>query len=77
MSVQPAQKEIVALSGKLITAEDPLVVGKNFRTLINMRYGDAAPRTIAGMTKINTTALTTYLKVRSAFHFRKNYTSDV
>ncbi len=69
-------KTTVPLSGKLITAEDPLIVGKNFQTLTNMRYGDASPKTISGMTKINTTALTTYLKVRSAFHFRKNYQSD-
>ena len=72
----PWLKTMIPLSGKLITAEDPLIIGKNFKILTNMRYGDASPKTITGMTKINTTALTTYLKVRSAFHFRKNYQSD-
>lgn len=72
----PIKKRTILLNGKMITSEDPLIIGQNFRNLINMRYGEGAPRTVAGMTKINTTVLTTYLKVRSAFHFRKNYESD-
>jgi hypothetical protein len=73
---EPVQVRMVPLNGKLVTAEDPLIIGQNFRTLINMRYGDSSPKSIAGMTKINTTPLTTYTKVRSAFHFRKNYLSE-
>ncbi len=69
---EPKKKTVIPLSGKLITAEDPLAVGKNFRTLTNMRYKDKWPVTIPGMTKINSQYdLDTYLKVRSTHHFRK------
>ncbi|MFH1147221.1 MAG: LamG domain-containing protein [Pseudomonadota bacterium] len=69
---EPFKKMVLPLSGKLITAEDPLVVGKNFRTLTNMRHGDAAPKSIGGMTKINTNILNaTYYVTRNAHHFRK------
>jgi hypothetical protein len=37
-----------------------------------MRYTEANPETIGGMSKINTTALSTYLKVRSGIHYRKS-----
>jgi hypothetical protein len=60
----------IPLSGKFTTAE-PATIGTNFSTLTNMRYTDTHPKSIAGNTKINTTALTTYLKARNAFHFRK------
>ncbi len=69
---EPVRKVIVPLDGKLITAADPATIGRNFRSLINMRYGNSNPRSVGGMTKINATALTTYLKVRGAIHFRKN-----
>jgi hypothetical protein len=69
---EPAKKLVIPLNGKLITAEDPLSIGKNFRSLINMRYGDSNPESIAGMTKINTSILdSTYFKARNAFHFNK------
>jgi hypothetical protein len=74
---EPMKKALIPFSGKLITASDPVVVGKNYRTMTNMRYGDVSPEQIAGMTKINTTALGTYLKVRSAFHFRKMQPSSI
>jgi hypothetical protein len=65
-------KKVIPLSGKLITAEDPLVISSNFRTLTNMRYGEGAPKSIAGMTKINSSAMdATYKTVKSAFQFRK------
>jgi hypothetical protein len=71
---EPFRKNVVTLDGKLITSEDPLAIGKNnFRTLVNMRYGNASPKSVAGMTKINTTALSAYPIVRSAIHFRKNF----
>ncbi len=80
-TVQGGQNEeprkcLVPFSGKLITAEDPFIVGKNFRTLTNMRYRDKNPVSIGGMTKINTTALITYLKVRNAFHFSKSQPAE-
>jgi hypothetical protein len=72
------QKRLLPLSGKLITAEDPLVIGANYRTLTNMRYGEASPKQIAGMTKINSSVMNgTYLKTRNAFHFRKSQPSSV
>mgnify|MGYP004417313302 CR=1 FL=1 len=61
----------IALNGKLRTADDPTTIGNDFQSLINMRYADNNPVGIGGMTKINTTALTTYLKMRSGFHFQK------
>ena len=70
---EPLRKLVVPLTGKLITAEDPVVVGQNFRTLINMRYGDKAPKSIGGMTKINSANPmdATYLKSRNVHHFKK------
>ena len=54
----------IALNGKLRTADDPTTIGNDFQSLINMRYADNNPVGIGGMTKINTTALTTYLILR-------------
>jgi hypothetical protein len=51
------RKSIVPFSGKLITAHDSVVIGKNFKTLKNMRYRDTHPISINGMSKINTTAI--------------------
>lgn len=70
----PKHKDI-PLNGKLITAE-PSTIGTNFRTLKNMEYTDTHPRSVQGMTKANSTALTTYLKTRNAFHFRKYQPSE-
>jgi hypothetical protein len=68
-----ATKMSVPLGGKLITSSDPITIGKsNFRSLINMRYGDAAPTTIMGMSKINTNKIdNTYYRMRNGFHFNK------
>ena len=70
MADQRTQYKQIDFSGKLRTCE-PVVVGADFRTLKNMRYADGHVRMVQGMTKINTVALTTYLKTRNAFHFRK------
>jgi hypothetical protein len=64
------KSKTIPLSGKYTTAE-PSTIGTNFQTLTNMRYEDTHPKGIAGNTKVNTTALSTYLKVRNAFHFQK------
>lgn len=61
------------LNGKLITGEDPATIGNNFQTLKNFRYTNTYPKPVGGMTKINTTALTTYLKPRAGHHFKKTY----
>jgi len=65
------KKKEILLGGKLVTAEDGMSIGENFKTLTNMRYTDSHPKSIGGMTKINTTALTTYLKIKNGFHFKK------
>ncbi len=65
----------IPLNGKLQTAE-PSVIGMNFRTLTNMRYTDTHIKGIGGNTKVSATALTTYLKVRNAHHFRKVQPSE-
>ena len=62
----------IPLNGKLVTVDDSLLIGNNFSTLQNMRYTQTHPQGIGGMTKINTTALTTYLKPRSGFHYKKD-----
>ena len=64
------------LDGKLVTSTNPLLIGKNFRTMTNMRYEDNHPSSIMGMTKINTSALDTYRKVRSAYHFEKSFHAE-
>jgi len=61
----------VPLDGKLITSSDPCIIGKNFKALTNLKYADTHPEGILGMTKINSTALTGYLKTRNAFQLLK------
>jgi hypothetical protein len=61
----------IALTGKLITSVDASTIDTNFQSLKNLRYTQTGLRAIQGMSKINTTALTTYLKIRSGIHFAK------
>ena len=70
------QKALIPLDGKLITGVDSGAIGKNFATLKNMRYSDGHPKSIGGMTKINTSALTTYLKIRNGIHYVKDQPSE-
>lgn len=60
----------IPMTGKLILS-DPATIGTNFQTLTNMRYTDTNIQSIAGNTKRNSTALSTYLKVRNGYHFKK------
>lgn len=60
----------IPLNGNFMT-HDPSTIGTNFRSYINMRPTADRPKGIAGMTKVTTNALTTYLKTRNAYHFRK------
>jgi hypothetical protein len=67
------RKRSLPLNGKLITSEDPITIGQNFRTYKNMRPTSNHPRAIGGMSKINSNVIdSTYLKTRSAFHFIKS-----
>jgi len=51
----PDQDETIPLGGRLITALDSKKIGEgNFQTLKNMRYGMKSPKSVTGMTKINT-----------------------
>ncbi len=73
---EPTQRSIISLSGKLITSQDGITIGNNYKTLKNMRYRDTHPISINGMTKVQTNALTTYLKVRSASHLIKEQPAE-
>ena len=84
--VEEALKPIVIpLNGKLITAQDGVTLGEgDFQNLVNMRYGDATPQSILGMTKYNNTLMVdgtaspgTYMKTRSGFHFKKSTPNDL
>jgi hypothetical protein len=69
---EPEEKYVLPLDGKWIPAEDPILLGKNFRTLTNMRYDKLRPVSIEGMEKINSSTMNaTYFNPRSAFHFYK------
>jgi len=41
-----------------------------------MRYTDVSIRAIGGMLKVNTVALSTYLKIRNIFHYRKSQPAE-
>lgn len=62
----------IPLSGRLITAHDPSTIGENFSKLQNLRPTDTTIQGVGGMTKINTTALSSFLKIRNGFHFKKD-----
>ncbi len=68
----------IPLSGKLVTSRDGTMLGKgDFQVLKNMRYGEFAPKSVSGMTKINTSVVdATYLKIRSGHHFRKSQPAE-
>ena len=71
------QKYILPLDGKLITNEDPMLIGKNFQQLTNMRYVPGHPESILGMTRITSSPIdATYFKVREAFQFTKATTTE-
>ena len=61
----------IALTGKQITEDDATQIQDNFQTVKNMIYKRNNPKSIRGMTQLNT-ALTTKLQVRSAYQYEKN-----
>ena len=66
----------IPLTGKLITTEDPLLLGEgDFRSLINLRYTDKTVKGILGMTPINVTP-TTYTRIDNGFHFKKDQPTE-
>jgi len=63
--------------GEWIPDEDPLKIGeKNFADIQNYRYGKVGVEGILGYTKINTTALATYLKGRSGIQLKSPYSGN-
>ncbi|MFZ2956969.1 MAG: hypothetical protein WA705_08780, partial [Candidatus Ozemobacteraceae bacterium] len=65
----------VPFSGRLVTAIDPMLINENFQQLTNLRYEETSIKSIGGMTKINTTALTNK-KIRSGIHFVKSQPAE-
>lgn len=73
----PDEELVIPLDGKMVSSAHPTEVGKNFVSLVNMRYGDKHPEGILGMTKINTAIMdATYFKARSAFQFTNDAYSE-
>jgi hypothetical protein len=68
----------IPLNGKLVTSMDGSSLAEgDFQVLKNMRYGDITPKSITGMTKINTLVINAdYLKPRAGFHFRKSQPAE-
>lgn len=64
----------IPLNGKLRTSIDGTQLGPgDFQVLKNMRYGELSPKSITGMTQINTSLINTYtVPFAGAFHFRKS-----
>jgi hypothetical protein len=66
----------IPLSGKLVTRDAPAKIGPNYQQLTNMRYTPNSIKGVGGMTKINSTPISTYTKIRSGIHFRKDQPSE-
>jgi len=66
----------MSLNGKFITNDDPATIDTNFQELKNMRYEDKTIRGIGGMTKVNTTAITSFPRMINGFHFRKEQPAE-
>ena len=67
-------------AGRLML-QDPVLVGENFQSLINMRYKGFNPREktvqgIAGMSKINSTAITDNPHMQNGYHFKKEQPAE-
>lgn len=74
----PIKNKIIPLTGKLITSDDPIVIGQNFKSYINLRPTPTHPRAIGGMSKVNSANVmdATYLKTRSAYHLVKEQPAE-
>jgi hypothetical protein len=64
----------IPLNGKWIPAADGTELGQgDFQVLTNMRYGEVAPKTVAGMTKVNSTPLGA---IKNGIHFKKDQVAE-
>lgn len=69
------KKEQYKFDGAWLPDHDAAEIGPtNFKTLENMRYGPNHPIGVSGYSKINTTALTTYTKIRTGHQLRTDRT---
>lgn len=60
--------------GKWSPSHDALVAGSgNFSDMQNLRFGERCLEGVPGYSKINTTALETYLKIRSGIHLQSPF----
>lgn len=66
----------VPFTGKLINSVDGLLIGKNYKSLINLRYTDTNIRAVLGMTKINSTPITN-TGITNGYHYIKPGESHV
>jgi hypothetical protein len=63
-------------NGAWIPDVDPSLIGPgNFATLNNFRYNDASIEGVNGYARINTSAITTYIKLRNGHQLRTNRTT--
>lgn len=64
------------LNGKLVTAEDPMLIGRtDFTVLKNLRYNDTGIEGVNGMSKINASpfvVLANNCNILSGYHFHKD-----
>jgi len=67
----------IKFDGKLRKNGDPLLgQSSDYKDLINMRYIDNGIRGVQGMTKINTTAPTTYTVFKNGIHLQKDSSTE-
>lgn len=74
----------IDLTGRLITGYDATKIVQesdrrvvvNFQTLENMMYNDRGIEGVPGMSKINTTVITTYTSIRNMFQFVKSQPAE-
>jgi len=76
MADRQLQSKEIPFTGKLVTSEDPAVIGVNFQQITNTRYTQTSIKGIGGHSKINSTAIPNP-KVRSGIHFDKADESHV
>lgn len=74
---EPYQKVQYNFDGAWLPDYDPSEIGpNNFAVLQNMRYSENHPEGVQGYSKINSTALSTYTKIRNGHQLRTNRTQE-
>ena len=73
----PWKETINRFDGSWMPDIDGALIGaQNYQTLENLRYKDSGLEGVNGYSKVNTTALTTYTKIRTGHQLRTNKTQD-